>query len=860
MRRHALNVVRPQDSSEWLKLQSMSGARPPLPTAKHMELPSMLAKGNSDIDASEFPEPEEADSPVPHTRFYSTLKRSKVYFYSLSALALLSFVLDALRTIVLPKVADRSVDVLLLAMLVLFLFDMGVQAKASAAYLGSLVFWLDLWATVGLLSQVEFIYERFFSECRTWYFYRLRLTEKSARLSSNAIRIIRHTTRSSAHEQRFRRIESSYTPSSHGSRIIKGASLADSSVGKYSYEVGPTALSNAFHRESTEVSRKQIARGGTFNKLCKQAALSTKLKHITTFESGKIAYESKISKVVTRTIVSSMAVIAIVTILFSWLYTTLGVSGGNSEEYGLKLLSDAKNYEQYRTLVWEFISFHTGGRFVEILIRLQAGDTVLWEESIDDYRTSEVCSFSFLEFTATFSIQPKLRCFAIFELCETLVLILLFLYVSLSISTYFRNMVLFPLERMTETMRLIWKNPLNFMKSGPGNRSQIAGTECCCKVKKDYAEEEIRLLENAFSKIGVMLGIVYGSAGSEMITNSIGLEGNFSPLIPGKEVLAVFCFVKIGNFDSVLYALGPGVLKYINHISSFVHNMAERFLGSVNRNLGDSYLLLWKVPEDDKIIVGDRLVVNPYSAVVKSTAGLAVLFAVKTIAKVGACPTLAQYRNKIGGSAKSNGLTFGFHVGWAYEGPIGSAFKIDASYLSPNVNMAARIETAAQQYEVRILVSQDMYFRLGDEVRTYLRHIDTVKLKGVYEPVFLYSFDISDIQLAVSYFRISKRKTYVQRRKLKQALEQNLLTVTEMFAKSDTVLALRALYTADFMQTYESGLKLYLDGRWKEACDFFERCLYIVPDGPSRVLLSYINDQHQRPPLGWSGVRELTTK
>ena len=39
-------------------------------------------------------------------------------------------------------------------------------------------------------------------------------------------------------------------------------------------------------------------------------------------------------------------------------------------------------------------------------------------------------------------------------------------------------------------------------------------------------------------------------------------------------------------------------------------------------------------------------------------------------------------------------MGFGLHHGWAIEGAIGSFFKIDATYLSPNVNMAARLEAA----------------------------------------------------------------------------------------------------------------------------------------------------------------------
>ena len=33
-------------------------------------------------------------------------------------------------------------------------------------------------------------------------------------------------------------------------------------------------------------------------------------------------------------------------------------------------------------------------------------------------------------------------------------------------------------------------------------------------------------------------------------------------------------------------------------------------------------------------------------------------------------------------------MGFGLHYGWAIEGAIGSNLKIDASYLSPDVNMA----------------------------------------------------------------------------------------------------------------------------------------------------------------------------
>ena len=50
-------------------------------------------------------------------------------------------------------------------------------------------------------------------------------------------------------------------------------------------------------------------------------------------------------------------------------------------------------------------------------------------------------------------------------------------------------------------------------------------------------------------------------------------------------------------------------------------------------------------------------------------------------------------------------MGFGMHVGWAIEGAIGSFYKIDASYLSPNVNMASRLEAATKQFGVPLLYS-----------------------------------------------------------------------------------------------------------------------------------------------------------
>ena len=64
---------------------------------------------------------------------------------------------------------------------------------------------------------------------------------------------------------------------------------------------------------------------------------------------------------------------------------------------------------------------------------------------------------------------------------------------------------------------------------------------------------------------------------------------------------------------------------------------------------------------------------------------------------------------------------FGIHYGWAIEGAIGSYFKVDLSYLSPNVNIASRLEAATKQYGVDLLFSQLIHKMLSPKVKEMTR-------------------------------------------------------------------------------------------------------------------------------------------
>ena len=88
---------------------------------------------------------------------------------------------------------------------------------------------------------------------------------------------------------------------------------------------------------------------------------------------------------------------------------------------------------------------------------------------------------------------------------------------------------------------------------------------------------------------------------------------------------------------------------------------------------------------------------------------MSVLSFIKIISAIRTSRNLVKYKENKGLNERmpnySVKMGFGLHCGWAIEGAIGSFYKIDASYLSPNVNMASRLEAATKQFGVPMLVS-----------------------------------------------------------------------------------------------------------------------------------------------------------
>jgi len=251
------------------------------------------------------------------------------------------------------------------------------------------------------------------------------------------------------------------------------------------------------------------------------------------------------------------------------------------------------------------------------------------------------------------------------------------------------------------------------------------------------------------------------------------------------------------------------------------------------------------------------------------------------VAAINKSPVLAEYRGHPGMQQRVHDyrvkMGFGLHCGWAIEGAIGSDIKIDASYLSPNVNVAARLEAATKQFGTWLLVSHFMVNLCSPEMGLVCRLIDHVTVKGSRQPIRLYTIDVDYMQLDVvhkSMDRVIKNRFKVRQvreaRKNEKWAEE--FKVWDAFKKDEDLLKMRSTFTEEFFQRFSMAYRNYEAGEWMVSRDMLFTCHYTASssldgdteewpeDGPVVTLLSFMKQHRYEAPAEWPGHRELTEK
>lgn len=488
---------------------------------------------------------------------------------------------------------------------------------------------------------------------------------------------------------------------------------------------------------------------------------------------------------------------------------------------------------------------------------------------------------------AIFDMRYSTQLDAQLSICKTIFICIVLGLSTTILSRDAQNLVLGPIENMIDKVKKIAANPLEAAQEQEKKEvmQQIAGANKLKdnspdkknKKKNKELEEpmETVFLEKTLNKIGALLALGFGEAGSEIIAKNMQRGGGeVDPMIPGKKTHCIFGFCDIRDFADTTEVLQQEVLMFVNEIAFIVHKTVDFFSGNANKNIGDAFLLVWKFPEsvlqyneDSKSFI---LAKDQY---VNQLADMSVISFLKIIGEIHRNPKVLKYKQHEGLNSRMPGFAvkmgFGLHQGWAIEGAIGSEFKIDASYLSPNVNMASRLEAATKQFGVHILISSALFEICSHVTRSKLRKVDKVTVKGSKQPIELYTCDIYPNLLkpgAEEKEKPDMKKVMVlgriSRNKMREKAMAGEFNVNNMWEEDDDLIIMRSAVSKSFIKEFSIALQDYLDGKWTEAIAGLKRAQDLKGsiDGPCQVLIEFIQSEGGVAPANWPGFRELHDK
>jgi hypothetical protein len=199
-------------------------------------------------------------------------------------------------------------------------------------------------------------------------------------------------------------------------------------------------------------------------------------------------------------------------------------------------------------------------------------------------------------------------------------------------------------------------------------------------------------------------------------------------------------------------------------------------------------------------------------------------------------------------------MGFGLHKGWAIEGAIGSKLKIDASYLSPHVNLASRLEAATKQYSTNLLMSDAFFGGLSGSLQSTCRRCDKVIFKGSTDPMVIYHHDNEPLASLNSPSR--NHQDLLLTTSWDDETDQTyngLINDARSKLSSERELAQREVYDALFNS--------YLDRDWNRCKIFCHLWMKKFPgDNVVACLVNHLSKHNFECPLSWPGFHVLTEK
>ena len=369
--------------------------------------------------------------------------------------------------------------------------------------------------------------------------------------------------------------------------------------------------------------------------------------------------------------------------------------------------------------------------------------------------------------TGFFDLTKEAEKSAIVELLLLAFVLVIWFFGVAAFAGPIMQFVVIPIERAVKLLSQLVMDPLGYQNTLQYKMFRLEADQIATKNPR-WSREVLKGMETEFlmstiDRIGSLMKVGFGSAGVQIIRNNLqkGQSNDTSIILnsKGSMVSCIFLFCDIRSFTDATECLQEEVFVFTNRVAAVVHSICNSYAGSANKNIGDAFLVSWKLDGDsaptkhqaDKalyVCLSNKLCIwlllRYYCPrpLIRFLILYVMLYILNSLSVVKICIALHHndyYVETMSDHAKSTLLNklkerpgptvqlgFGLHAGKAVEGAIGSQRKIDATYVSEAVETAEYLETATKKYLVPMLMSNSFHRLLNLTNRRRCRKIDQI--------------------------------------------------------------------------------------------------------------------------------------